>query len=186
MPGAQVCGRRCFAGFRTANLHVRRVKRGTPSTHPATGAQEYPAYRALHRVVAHAVQEFLAGVTSFPDSYPETATKPSTSAWMVRRPYRGDAGVDCGAGLWPAFRMAIPAWRSPQCSNCLHMIRSLLRGWGLASRPRGPTRKTHPWASKAYCGHFSLSPPRAGRPARYGEPSRLDTMPSQRSEQARL
>jgi hypothetical protein len=26
MPGALVCGKRCFAGFRTVNVHVRRVK----------------------------------------------------------------------------------------------------------------------------------------------------------------
>ena len=46
MPGALVCGRRCFAGFRTAALHVRRVKQGTPSTHPILGDE----LRALGRL----------------------------------------------------------------------------------------------------------------------------------------
>jgi hypothetical protein len=48
MPGALVCGRRCFAGFRTANLHVRRVKQGTPSTHPILG-DELRTLRRLQR-----------------------------------------------------------------------------------------------------------------------------------------
>jgi integrase len=34
--------------FRTATLHVRRVKRGTPSTHPVSG-DELRALRRLHR-----------------------------------------------------------------------------------------------------------------------------------------
>jgi site-specific recombinase XerD len=34
--------------FRTANLHVRRVKQGTPSTHPVLG-DELRALRRLHR-----------------------------------------------------------------------------------------------------------------------------------------
>ena len=42
------CGRCCFAGFRTAALHVRRVKHGTPSTHPILG-DELRALRRLQR-----------------------------------------------------------------------------------------------------------------------------------------
>lgn len=41
----QVC---CFAGFRTATLRVRRVKQGTPSTHPIIG-DELRALRRLRR-----------------------------------------------------------------------------------------------------------------------------------------
>jgi integrase len=43
-----VCGSRCFAGFRTATLHVRRVEQGTPSTHPILG-DELRALRRLQR-----------------------------------------------------------------------------------------------------------------------------------------
>jgi hypothetical protein len=43
-----VCGKCCFAGFRTANVHVRRVKQGTPSTHPILG-EELRALRRLQR-----------------------------------------------------------------------------------------------------------------------------------------
>ena len=39
---------RCFAGFRTASLHVRRAKQGTPSTHPIVG-DELRALRRLQR-----------------------------------------------------------------------------------------------------------------------------------------
>jgi hypothetical protein len=44
---------------------------------PRTAAQGIATFstRALHRGGADAVQEFLAGVTSFLVSYPETATK---------------------------------------------------------------------------------------------------------------
>ena len=44
--------------------------------------------------------------------------------------FRGDAGVDYGARLWPAFCIAMsgcalsPARRGPQCSDYPHMIRS--------------------------------------------------------------
>ena len=51
--------------FRTAALHVRRVKQGTPNTHAAAGEprpQEYPAHRALYRAGADAIQGFLAEV----------------------------------------------------------------------------------------------------------------------------
>jgi hypothetical protein len=47
---ALVCGRCCFAGFRTANVHVRRVKQGTPSTHPiADAVQELLARMSVSR-----------------------------------------------------------------------------------------------------------------------------------------
>ena len=65
MPGA-LLWQVLLRWVRTANVHVRRVKQGTPSTHPAAGVprpSQLPGCGALYRAAADAVQEFLAGVT---------------------------------------------------------------------------------------------------------------------------
>ena len=62
MPGA-LLWQVLLRWVRTANVHVRRVKQGKPSTHPAAGVprpSQLPGCGALYRAAADAVQEFLA------------------------------------------------------------------------------------------------------------------------------
>ena len=96
MPGALVCGRRCFAGFRRRTCNVRRVKQGTRSTHPILG----DGLRALRRLQRE--QE-----PKSPFVFTSERSAPFTTAGFARMV--GRAGKVAKLALRPTHTSGTPA-----------------------------------------------------------------------------